>query len=271
IRVIIQAFTYAAYKPRPADLYAWTSQALRAGATDISFYTLGDPRFTNKPLYAAILDIALRMRGGELPAFPSDPGTLVVYATASEGKAQPERAGDARYRTSGDALYTTYSYLGELAHGDFVFDSDTRLTRDPSRLAAAHTVWLPRADTLDRPFAERLLGWVRGGGTLIVTDPRAFTRAPDGSSLASLRNALIGAPLGRPRTGDIVFVQPDALAEGLPGDLLTLPMDSAINRAFAAVPAGATVVGRFIDDSPAIIERSVGRGRVVAFASDPMA
>jgi len=48
-------------------------------------------------------------------------------------------------------------------------------------------------------------------------------------------------------------------------------MDSSVNRAFAAVPTGATVLGRFIDDSPAIIERSVGRGRVVAFASDPMA
>ena len=42
-------------------------------------------------------------------------------------------------------------------------------------------------------------------------------------------------------------------------------------RGFAAVPAGASVVARFIDGAPAAILRAVGAGRVLAFAADPMA
>ena len=71
-----------------------------------------------------------------------------------------------RYRTSGDALYTTYSLLGELAGGAFSFDADTRLAAEPARLAAARTLWMPRGDTLDAAFADRLAAWVRAGGTL---------------------------------------------------------------------------------------------------------
>ena len=60
---------------------------------------------------------------------------------------------------------------------------------------------MPRGDTLDRTFADRLLAWVRAGGTLIVTDPDAFTRTPAGAPLADVRDALVGAPLGPARRG----------------------------------------------------------------------
>jgi hypothetical protein len=270
VRIVIQAFPYAQYDPVPADLDAWTAQALRAGATHISFYALGNPRFTNRRLYERMLDIARRLRGTRLPAPPTDPATLVVYATASEGQAQPDRRGDARYRTSGDAIYTVYSLLGELAGGAFNFDADTRLLAEPARLAAARTIWLPRADTLDRAFAERILAWVQAGGTLVVTDPDAFTRTPNGSSLSSVRDALVGAPLGRLREGQMLLVEEGALGTALPADVLAIPVDSAERRAFAAIPPGAQVIARFVDGAPAAISRRVGRGRVIAFASDLM-
>lgn len=271
VRIVIQAFEYSGYKPVPADLDVWTGQALRAGATHISFYALGNPRFTNRRLYDRMLDVAGRLRNTTLPAPPTDPKTLVVYATASEGQGQPDRSGDARYRTNGDALYTTYSLLGELARGAFSFDADTRLLAEPARLAVARIIWLPRADTLDRAFAQRLQAWVQNGGTLVVTDPDAFTRAPDGTSLAPVRDALIGVPLGRAREGSMLLVEPGSLAPGLPADVLAVPLDSTNRRAFAAVPAGAQVVARFADDAPAAISRRVGRGRVIAFASNLMA
>ncbi|MEW6581664.1 MAG: beta-galactosidase [Actinomycetota bacterium] len=270
VRIVIQAFPYAGYTPVPADLDAWTAQALRAGATHVSFYALGNPRFTNRRLYDRMLDIARRLRGTRLPAPPVDPATVVVYATASEGQGQPRRRGDARYRTSGDALYTTYALLGELANGAFTFDSDTRLLAEPQRLDRARLLWLPRADTLDRAFAERVLAWVRDGGTLVLTDPDGFTRAPDGSSLTGIRSELVGAPLGGPRPGRMLLVNGDALAAGLPDDVLAVPLEGEVRRGFAAVPEGATVVARFLDDAPAALSRRVGRGRVVAFASDPM-
>lgn len=270
VRIVIQAFEYSRYRPTPGDLWTWTAQALRAGATDISFFASDNPRFTDRRRYDAMLSIARTMRDARLPAAPVDPAQLVLYSTASEGQAQPHRSGGVRYRTSGDALYTTYSLLGELAGADFSFDSDTRLVADPSRLAAARTLWMPRGDTLDAAFAARIADWVRGGGTLITTDPRAFTRRPDGSSLGAVRSELIGAPLGPRRTGTILEIQPGALGAGAPDDLLTVPLDEPGQRAFAAVPPGASVVARFIDGAPAAILNPVGAGRVLAFSADPM-
>ena len=271
VRIIVQAFEYSRYRPVPGDLWTWTAQALRAGATDISFFGSDNPRFTNRRLYDAMLAVSRSVRGARLPAAPVDPAQLVLYSTASEGQAQPGRSGGVRYRTSGDAIYTTYSLLGELGGADFSFDSDTRLSAEPARLAAARTLWMPRGDTLDADFAAKVADWVRAGGTLITTDPAAFTRAPDGSSLASVRDALIGAPLGPPRRGSILEVQPGALGAGAPDDLLSIPIDSPRPRAFAAVPAGASVVARFLDGAPAAIVRPVGSGRVLAFSADPMA
>ena len=270
VRIIVQAFPHSRYNPRPADLWNWTAQALGSGATDISFFASQNPRFTNPRLYQAMLDVAAAVRGAQLPAHPRDPEHLVVYATASEGQAQPHKDGGDRYRTSGDELYSTYSLLGPLNGAAFAFDADTRLQREPARLAAARTVWLPRADTLDRPFAESLRDWVKAGGTLIVTDPEAFTRDPRGGSLADVRQELIGTPLAAPRGSTILEVEAGALEPGSPSELLTLPVETTPSRAFAGVPAGGTVVARFIDGAPAAIARPVGKGRVLAFSADLM-
>jgi hypothetical protein len=269
-RIVVQAFDYSRYRPTPEDLWTWSAQALRAGATDLSFFASDNPRFTNRRLYDAMLAIARSVRGTRLPAPPADPEQLVLYATASEGQAQPHRTGGVRYRTSGDELYTTYALLGELSGGAFSFDADTRLAADPARLAAARTIWMPRGDTLDRGFATRLLAWVRAGGTLIVTDPDAFARTPSGAPLGDVRDALVGAPLGPVRRGSVLEVAQGALDGAAPDDLLTVPLDAPRPRAFAAVPAGARVVARFIDGAPAALLRQVGAGRVLAWAADPM-
>jgi hypothetical protein len=271
IRTIVQAFPYNFYAPVPADLYNWTEQALRVGATDISLYGETNPRFRAPPVYQAMLDIARSLRGTSLPDPPSDPQQVVVYSTASEGQSQPElRDATSRIRTRANALYTTYSLLGELNHSSFVFDADTRLLSDPVRLARARTVWLPRGDTLDRPFAEELLDWVQSGGTLIVTDPNAFTRAPDGSSLGDVRSALVGPPLDARNHGQTMVAAASSLSATLPARALTLPLGEQQGRAFTQVPAGASVVARYADGAPAAILRTVGAGQVLAFAGDLM-
>ncbi len=269
-RIVVQAFDYSRYSPVPGDLWTWSAQALRAGATDISFFASDNPRFTDRPLYDGMLSVARAVRGARLPAPPTDPEHLLLYATASEGQGQPHRRGGVRYRTSGDELYTAYALLGELGAGAFSFDSDTRLSREPARLAAARTIWIARGETLDAGVATRLAAWVRAGGTLVVTDPDAFTRTPSGASLATVRDELIGAPLGPRRAGSLLEVEPGALGGGRPDDLLSVPIDAAVRRAFAGVPADARVVARYIDGAPAALIRSVGAGRVLAFAADPM-
>ncbi len=270
-RIIVQAFKYSGYSPVAADLDAWAGQALRAGATHISFFASGNPRFRNAPLYDGMLSLASRLRGADLPDPPVDPSTQVVYSVMSEGQARPNvRAGDGRYRASGDAIYTTYSLLGELNHARFRFDSDTRLEADPARLAQAKVVWLPRGEVLTRPFAEALRNWVAAGGFLVVTDPQAFARTPANESLADVGSALMGGRLSSTAGGSTLFVQRGALSPGVPADLLTLPVDDNRTWAFDGVPADATVVATHLDGRPAGVLRTVGSGRVLSFAADVM-
>lgn len=269
-RIVLQAFEYSGYRPTVADLYAWAGQALRAGATDLSLFASDNPRFTDRPFYTGMLNLARDLRGTRLPEPPVDPSVLVLYATASEGQAQPAQSGDDRYLASGDALYSLYGLLGEMAHGAFRFDADTRLVREPARLDAARLVWVPRADTLDRPVAQALLAWVRAGGTLLVTDPAAFTRTPSGASLGDVRDALIGAPLGSRRAARLLRVSAGALSTGRPADDLYVGVEAEEARPFAAVPEGAQVIGGFLDGAPALIARRVGAGRVVAASVDLM-
>lgn len=269
IRTIVQAFPYRGYDPAPEDVWTWATQALRAGATDLSLYGENNPRARRPAVYKAMLAIARSLRGTTLPAPPVDPAHVIVYATASEGQGQPLKVFGERPRTVADQLYTTYSVVGELAHSAFVFDSDTRLVADPTRLARATTMWLPRGETLDRQFADAVIAWVRAGGTLIVTDPDAFTRAPDGSSLADLRDVLIGAGT-TPAAGGAFTVPAGALAAGLPARQLTIAVVGGVAGAFTQVRAGADVVGTNADGTTAVLRRAVGSGQVLAFAGDVM-
>ncbi len=269
IRTIIQAFPYRGYDPLPEDVWTWSTQALRAGATDLTLYAENNPRSRRPKVFAGMLAIAKALRGTRLPAPPVDPAHVIVYATASEGQGQPLKTFGERPRTVADQLYTTYSALGELAHSAFVFDSDTRLVRDPARLARATTMWLPRGETLDRPFVDATIAWVRNGGTLIVTDSDAFTRAPDGSSLADLRDVLIGADIA-PAGGVAMTVPAGAIAPSQPPRALTVPVVGGIAGAFTRVPSGAQVVATNADGTPAAIRRQVGSGQVLAFAADVM-
>ena len=269
VRIIVQAFPYARYTPGIADVETWTSQALRAGATHISFYAKGNPRFTNRKMYDGMLALASRMKGLDLPEKPVDPSTVVVYSLMSEGQGQPGKRGDARYRTSGDALYTTHSLLGELNGAPFVFDSDERLAAQRERLARAKVVWLPRGDTLSRPFAEALRDWVNAGGFLVVTDPTAFARTPDNKNLSDIGAALKGGRLGG-TAGGVLLMRGGALGESTPPGLHTIPVADQRSWAFTDVPAGATVVATHLDQRPAAVLRTVGKGKVLSFAADPM-
>jgi len=269
VRIIVQAFPYARYTPGIADVETWTSQALRAGATHITFYAKGNPRFTNRTMYDGMLSLASRLRGLDLPDAPVDPSTVVVYSLMSEGQGQPDKRGDARYRTSGDALYTTHSLLGELNGAPFVFDTDERLAAQRERLARARVVWLPRGDTLSRRFAEALRDWVNAGGFLVVTDPTAFARTPDNKSLSDIGAALKGGRLGG-EAGGVLLMRKGALGAATPPDLHAIPVADRRSWAFTDVPAGASVVATHLDQRPAAVLRQVGRGQVLSFAADPM-
>jgi hypothetical protein len=119
---------------------------------------------------------------------------------------------------------------------------------------------------LDRPAREAIAGFVRGGGGLLIAaaadvEPEvvtslfgwsASTMTPDDSAR---RVSLSPTDLRHP------IFQPFG---GLSANLGQV----TFTRAWRVRPEGWQVPARFSDGSPAVLERSEGRGRVVLFASD---
>ena len=270
-------FNYSRYTPmreRPLDLDG-PGAARRAPPTSASSRS-DNPRFTRPRFYETMLAIA-RSRARRAAAGPADrpaPARPLRDRQRGPGAARPGRA-TSRYRTSGDAIYTTYSLLGELEGASFSFDADTRLVPSPARLAAARTLWMPRGDILDAAFAARVVDWVRGGRDA----DRRPTRTP--SRDARRRRALAGGGARRPHRRAAGPAPPGVDPRGAarapsaparPTTCSSLPIDSARPRAFAARAGRARASWRASSTArPAAILRPVGAGRVLAFSADPMA
>ena len=157
--------------------------------------------------------------------------------------------------------------------------SASDLGRRPDLLAEASVVVLAGARGLDRAGRERLAAFVRGGGGLLAVGGPVAT--------AAVRAGLLGAdtepgaeaarePPARTTLRRRVHAEPVAAA---PADRrhpvvralgeLAGRLGEARFSATAAIDASAgAVVLSFTDGAPALVDRPVGAGRVLVFASD---
>ncbi len=276
VRIVVQAFDYSRYVPQVGDLWTWAAQALRAGATDISFFASGNPRFTKARLlsgHCSMWRAAVRA-APRCPAPPVDPAQVVLYATGRgrDRRSRTPRAG-VRYRTTGDALSTppTRYWASSTNAAPSGFETDTkggRIGGAAGRVGCA-TLWpAARRHHLDRATADHIAQWVQRGGNAHRHRPRRVHCArPRGHRWAPVRDLLVGTPPGRCAPAASWRSIRGSLAPGRPRQTCSpCPSTAPPPRAFAAVPPGASsVVARFIDGAPAVLARQVGAGRVLAF------
>jgi len=139
------------------------------------------------------------------------------------------------------ALFRAYAALRSSgAWPDFV--SDEHLLGGSVALARFRVLVVPAARWAPRPLVRGISDWVESGGTLIVADPHAFSRAEDGWDTAPAARALLGWSSIMPPRGD--------------------------ESHYRVVPApGARVLRKASDGAPALTERPFGRGRVLAFTA----
>ena len=162
--------------------------------------------------------------------------------------------------------------------GPFAVDTvaAAAITARPERLDRARAVILIGARGLDRRGRDRLTAFVRGGGGLLLVagptlDPGLVTD--------------LFRVTGGPRLGLGTMVTHDAPVTLAPTDLrhpiirgfgslvgnlgrARFNRTLAIRDAAADADPAATVIVRFDDGSPALVEHVVGAGRVLVFASD---
>ena len=123
---------------------------------------------------------------------------------------------------------------------------------------------------LEQQGRERLAGFVRSGGGVLITagpdvDPAILEGALNGIVETSWQDRE-AAPVGRP----LRFAPDDSRHPvfRLFGGAGTLGNVSFSRAALIDVPAGADVVARYSDGTPALVEERTAGGRVLIFASD---
>ena len=193
--------------------------------------------------------------------------------TRPPARGRPSRTAPAASATGRAATRSTppTRCSGELAGGAFSFDADTRLLAQPARLAAARTLWMPRGDTLDRPFADALLGVGAGGRHADRDRPGRVHPDPRGR-----------AARGRARRLDRRAPRPGAPRLGARGaagrprrDRARRPADACRSTPPGRGPSPRCRPGRAwwrgsSTAPPPPCSATWGGGRVLAWAADPM-
>ena len=269
-RIIVQGFDYSRYQPVPGDLWTWTPRpSRRARPTSAS-----SPRTTRASPTAASTrrcsTSRAAVRGTRLPAPPTDPRAArpVRHLERGPGPARSGRQRALPHRR--DAIYTTYSLLGELGGGALA--STPTPAWPPSRPG-----WRPpgrsgcRAPTRWSALRRAARGLGEGGRDAGGHGPGRLHRTPSGAPLAAVRDALIGAPARLAPAREDPQGRRGRARRRPAGRPAERPDRRARGAAFAAVPPARAWSPASSTARPPRILRPVGAGRVLAFAADPMA
>ncbi len=285
VRVVAQAFHYAGYDMTPDDLREWLSQALRCGASAITYYEMDSPRWTDPARWKMMLHLSgviTRMNRIALPPTADTAVLYTLYTHMSQGAS-----------TSGDQVYAAHALLGELAGSCFKFVSDAQLERGERSLSSYKAVYLPLAKYMTPEASKLIEDYVRAGGVLVCGDAEAFGFDLAGKDTSATRERILGIrTLGPKPTGvnhkdkqaqsssevpDRIILKSAqwGLAAGTSLRLFNLklrdeaPLSSAHEIALA--DPKADVLGTYPDGSPAIVSHQLGKGRVITFAANPFA
>ena len=212
------------------------------------------------------------------------PASGVVTAAVSDPPGYP--ADDRRYRRLEEAASAAVLLVADgggrpelyleraLAPGDGVggFTVATASAADlgtrPDLLAEAAVALLTGVRGLDRAGRERLEAFVRGGGGLLAVDGPAAAAAARAGLLENGGGP--GPAATRAHAEPLALVAADRrhpLVRALGGLAGRLGRSRFVRTAGLAAAAGG-VVFSFTDGAPALVEHSLGAGRVLVFASD---
>jgi len=285
VRVVAQAFHYAGYEMTPDDLREWLSQALRCGASAITYYTMDSPRWTDSARWKMMLYLSGVITRMNRVALPTTADTAVLYTLhthMSHGAS-----------TSGDQVYAAHALVGELAGSWFKFISDTQLERGDARLGGYKVVYLPLAKYMTPAATKSIEDYVQTGGVLVCGDAEAFTFDLAGNDTSTVRERILGIRTIGPKSKGVNSegAKAGSSAEapnrimlrsaqwGLPAGtslrLFDIKLENQVSpghaREIALADTKAEILGTYPDGSPAIVEHKLGKGRVITFAANPFA
>ena len=245
------------------------SQVFRNGGAGVwlmasEFFELeaADAMFAEPFKWNAMIELTKSIRSMRLPRLPETADSAILFSSVSTVTTQWGGLSGGN-----DRHLSAYATLGPCLGNWFQFVSDRQIIRGERDLNAYRTVIVPWATYEYSAVLDVFKEYARAGGTLVVTDPEAFTWNIEGESFGAAWEELAGVRRVGPRTAEAIMTVRSA------GDL-ALPEGFVLR---ALVPGfkvqtlndRVVTVATFPDGDPAITMQPYGKGKVYCFAADP--
>lgn len=261
-------------RPGPEELREFYSLLAIHGATGFHVYTpdnfgRGKPGdtvsfyFGHPARWRTLLEI-IDMQRTQPPLRKPEPDYVLFYSNDAYQAAYTPGSVAAPH------FMHAFAMLSPVARSWFrVMDETTLLHASDEELSRYKTVIVPFATYSRRAIPEQLIEYAGSGGTVICLDPDAFLFDLDGSSLAEVRELLLGTPVtgeGTEATQTEIRLRQSFLWPNIDTSA-SLPVWTVCRRIEDS--NGVDVVATFADGSPAIALHRLGQGRVIVFACNP--
>ena len=255
--VMPQMFIYHGGAPTPAYAKEWASQALKNGAEVFFWYDEGPANLTLPAAYGEMLRINKLLSGMNKLPIPTDTHSAILYSDA-------DRWGLAD--SQGHPYYCLYVLLGEKLGANFRFVSPTGLKNGIHTLNGIKVLYIPRMRYAQPEDVKTILNFVRNGGTLVVFDPNIWTYHYDGTTVAERRELM---PELKVRTSGVSSLRYKGKKAPV-GKSHAIAPDAARPWSYD-FPEGITgkVLASYSDGKPAIMERNIGKGKIIVSACQP--
>jgi len=224
------------------------------------------PEYTNPKKWKALLEIndtVTHMNKVKLP----QPDTAILYCSDTLlSYPNPKMAAPDHYQ-----MYSAYAALGPEIGSWFSFVSDRQIERGTRKLSDYKVLYIPLAQYSRSSVLDKIKDYVKNGGTVVCTDPTAFTWNINGEVLSPQWEELSGVHKSTLRANTpetTIQIKPAALLKQTPALSVKYEVTGwSINSTDNAV----TTLATFSDGSPAITSHNYGKGRVITFAIDAFA
>ena len=164
-------------------------------------------------------------------------------------------------------VYSVYSILAEHLKSNFCFVSPTSLARNIAKLDDFKLLYIPQLTYTDRELSAKIRKFAADGGTVVIFDPRFMSWNIDGTAAAE-RAELTGIKSIALRSGVGELNSSYGKLKLYANNTLQLPAGMAV-ESYSLNNTTARVIATYADNSPAAVENSYGKGRVIYFASQP--
>lgn len=134
------------------------------------------------------------------------------------------------------------------------FISDREVESGGGSLDDYKVVYVPRLKFVTKNAAQKLLDYVRAGGTVVTSDPEICSVEIDGRNIRSIREDLVG-PL---QAKALQTLPPIRMNDGYQS-MSIMPAW----KSYAVEARGSEVIGTYPDGKPAVLSRKVGKGQVI--------